>query len=232
MLPSQKWFPTNRTDRAAWFGNFARQFAIFGPLLGFTPAEIQAVLDDNQVVQFLAATITSLEGYRRAVIAYRNILCEGRVGTSKPTFPMNPSFVLPVDRPTGIYQRLDAVVARIRVAPTYTLNIGVQLGIVPRKAETLALHELQPEITVTSMPKSILVVKFVRGQSKGVTIEIQTGKENTWKQAGRFYTSPANLEIPPAEDKSPQEIRLRASYVMENTPVGLFSDVVTAVTTP
>ncbi|MEP7076308.1 MAG: hypothetical protein ABI878_10905 [Acidobacteriota bacterium] len=232
MLPSQKWFPTNRTDRAAWFRNFAANFSVFGPSLGFTPAEIQAVMDDNQAVQFLAATITSLESYRRAVIEYRNNLCEGRAGTPKPTFPMDPNFVLPVDRPTGIYQRLDALVARIRVAPTYSPNIGAQLGIVPRKAETLALHESRPEITVTSMPKSVLVVKFVRGQSQGVTVEIQTGKENTWKQAGRFYTSPANLEIPPAEDKSPEEIRLRARYVMENTPVGLFSDVVTAVTTP
>jgi hypothetical protein len=40
------------------------------------------------------------------------------------------------------------------------------------------------------LPKSILVVKFVRGRTQGVTVEIQTGKDNDWKQAGKFYGSP------------------------------------------
>ena len=232
MLPSQKWFPTNRTERAAWFNNLAKQFTILGPILGFTAAEIQAVTDDNNVVQFLATTIASLESYRKGVIEYRNILCEGRVGATKPTFPLNPSFVLPVDLPTGIYQRLDAIVARIRVAPTYKSEIGAQLGILPQKAEPLAPHDLKPSITVTSMPKSILVVKFVRGRSQGVILELQTGKEDIWKPAGKFYVSPANIEIPPSDNDGPQEVRLRARYVVDDSPAGLYSDVVAVVTTP
>lgn len=53
MIPSSKWFPTALADRAAWYQNFATNFAALAADLGFLPADVTAVNADNATVQAL-----------------------------------------------------------------------------------------------------------------------------------------------------------------------------------
>ena len=63
MRPDQRWFPTNRTERAAWFQNFTNNFAKVAAILGFSPAEVAAVQADNDMVQFLNTKVAALKNY-------------------------------------------------------------------------------------------------------------------------------------------------------------------------
>src|SRR5690349_15322057 len=122
-IPSSRWFPTTLQDRAAWFENFANQFATVAVPLGFTTADLTAAQDDSTCVQGLATAAVTIEAYASAVRHYRITVTEGAIGEPTPSFPnpINPEpLTLP---PAGIFQRLIELVDRIRAAPAYTNEI-------------------------------------------------------------------------------------------------------------
>ena len=131
MIPSQRWFPSSLQDRAAWFNNFATQFAVVGAGLGFTEAEVTAVGADNTAFQKLASITVQLDAYADAVRQFRVVITEGSIGDPNPSFPALPAYTAVTGVSTGIFERLDQLVKRIRVAPSYTDETGALLGIVP-----------------------------------------------------------------------------------------------------
>jgi hypothetical protein len=131
IIPSRTWFPQNLAARAAWFQYFSSQFATVGASLGFTPAEIAVVQDDNTCFQDLASGFVELEAFKDAVRQYRINVTERPVGDPTPAFPAAPA-ITPSELPsTGIFQRLIELVDRIRAATAYTDEIGALLGIMP-----------------------------------------------------------------------------------------------------
>lgn len=233
MIPSNRWFPSSLQERAAWFANFTKQFASVGASLGFTPAEVLAVQDDDSVFEFLASTAVQLDAFRAAVQQYRTIITEGNIGDPTPAFPANVTFALPGPIPTGIFQRLDDNVKRIRTATTYTDEIGALLGILP-VSPTGPQPEvaMQPTVKTVTLPGSVIQVKFVRGNTDGVVIETKIDNADMWSDAGKFFKSPAELVIPENPTNLPRSVQIRARYVDGNTPVGQFSPIVTTATQP
>lgn len=231
MKLSNRWFPTSLQEQAAWCLNFANNIGIVGASLGLTAAEIQLILKDNTVVQFLAYSAIEVDTYRAAVQQYRTIITEGNIGSPTPAFPQAITPTLPEPIPTGIWERLDGYVKRIRVAPAYTDEIGALLGIIPSGPGPTPENEMKPELTPTSLPNSLVQVKFVRGQSDGVVIEMSLDN-GTWSEAGRYFKSPANLVVPENPAKSPRAVALRARYVDGDNPIGQFSNIVTTASQP
>lgn len=231
MIPSSKWFPSSLQERAAWFQNFATQFANVAGALGFMPAQATIVMTDNQDFQFAAAATVEIDAYAAAFRQFRKILTEGDIGSPTPLVP--PDIVLtPVaGAATGIFERLDNLVKRIRVAPAYTDEIGALLGILPSQPNG-STTEPQPVLNAVSMPGSIIEVSFVRGNSNGVIVETKVDNAATWSEAGKFFKSPAELVIPQNPQNLPRSVQMRARYVNGNSPVGQFSDIVSTATQP
>lgn len=232
MKPSSRWFPLSLQDRAAWHANWTANIAVVGASLGLTPAEITSIEDDNTVVQFVASSAVELDAYRSAVQQYRTIITEGDIGSATPAFPAAIALALPEVVATGIWERLDNYVKRIRVAPAYTDEIGALLGILPSEPGPTPENDMVPTLTPTSLPNSLLQVKFVRGNTDGIVVETKIDNAETWSEAGRFVKSPANLVIPENPTNLPRSVQIRARYVDGDTPVGQFSPIVTAATQP
>ena len=232
MIPSHKWFPTSIQERAVWYANFASKFSTVGVSLGFSEADLTAVESDSSIVQFLAFTSGELANFRSAVRQYRTIITEGEIGAPTPAFPANISFVLPTVVPTGIFERLDNIVKRVRVAPNYTAEIGALLGIIPAGPAPQPESGLKPTLAATPMPGNVVEVKFVRGNTDGVVIETKIDNAETWSEAGRYFSSPANLSIPVNPEKLPRAVQIRARYVDKDTLVGQYSFAVTTATQP
>ncbi len=95
-----------------------------GASLGFTGPELDQLKSDNNVIQFLATTATTLDAYHDAVRQYRIIMTEGNTGEATSDFPASISPTLPVIVPTGIFERMEDMVKRTRVALNYTDEIG------------------------------------------------------------------------------------------------------------
>ena len=157
MRPDQRWFPTNRTERAAWFQNFSAQFTVIAASLGFTQADIDGVNADNAIVQYLAGTLLATEGYTRAVVAFQRTILLGKRGANTPNFPALNAPLVPTVPATGVFERLERMVRRIRVAPGYNSEVGALLGIIPRNARRPDVLSVKPTFKVSAGGKAFLI---------------------------------------------------------------------------
>lgn len=234
MIPSQKWFPSSLQERAAWYDNFSTQIGAIGLTLGIgmTAAEITEVGEDNGNIQALATGSVTLDFFAEAYRQYRKIFTEGDIGDPIPDFPASPTFTLPnPSQPTGAFERLVKLVDRIRTSPVYTDELGALLGIIPQKGDDLAVDELKPALKANAMPGNLVQVDFVRGKTDGVQIETLIDGAGGWANAGKYFKSPAQLNIPNGTG-NPHSVQIRARFVMGNNAVGLNSDIIQVVTTP
>jgi hypothetical protein len=230
MIPSNKWFPTNLNDRFIWFQNFNNQLQIIGASLGLAPTDLTATSNDAEWMSFLATTSAAVDAYSDAVRLFRKTITEADLGDPIPAWPADITFTTPVAVPTGIFERLDNLVKRIRVAPAYTPEIGGILGIIPVKGDSLAPTEMKPVLKANAMPANVVEVSFVRGKTDGVSIETNVDGAG-WTTIGKFFSSPAELNVPDGTG-NPHSVQLRARYVDGNELIGLNSDIITVVTTP
>ena len=232
MAPSQRWFPTSLAERSAWFNNFSAQFAVLAVHLGFTPAEVTAVADDNAAFQFAFTEGEKADGYADAARQYRRILTEGKIGEKTPVFPTPPTVGPLPSADTGIFERLDDLVRRIRVAPNYTADDGALLGIIGTTPDPISPDAMQPVMKAKALPANVVEVEFVRGKTDGIALQMQLDNETEWSNAGSFFKSPAMLNIPTGMNGVPRAVRLRARYLQGNAQIGQNSDTVNVTTIP
>lgn len=232
MTPSNNWFPSSLQERAAWFQNFFFQFTQIAAMLGFLPAVVTQVSNDNEDFQFCANQTVEVDAFGSAFRAYRKTVTEGNIGDPAPAYPLNPSAVPPNQVATGIFERLDNLVKQIRVASAYTPEIGALLGIIPAQPGNLIPEEMQPTLKASTLPGSVVQVKFVRGNTNGIVVETKLDNSETWTNAGVYGSSPAVIVIPQNPENLPRAVQIRARYVEGNSPVGQFSDIVSTATQP
>lgn len=231
-IPSPSYFPTSLSARAAWFQNFAIKFAALAANLGFLPADVTAVQADNQTVQDLTNYSHSVDTYAKGVTAYRREVLEGMNGSPAATPPVVPSLGdVDITLP-GVYERLDNLVKRIRLSPTYSIEEGMQLGIVPSKSDPIAPNEMQPSLKQSVLPGNVLQVGFKRGKSTGVTIEVIVDKAPGWVSMGNYFSSPAVVVIPKSDNDLPRAVQVRARYLEKGSQVGQWSETYNCVTLP
>ncbi len=218
-------------ERAAWYLNFNTQIQLIGLTLGLTQDELDTIKNDNAVIQFLATAFVTIKAYTTAVRNYRKVITEGDVGDVTPEFPANMGLALPAVIETGMFERLDTYVGRIRSSAAYTAEIGGLLGIISAHPVPLAPEDMKPDISAEPFQGNVIEVKFVRGKTGGVRIETAVDKAE-WTSHGNFFKSPAPINIPVNEAGLPRQVLIRARYLDGNVPVGIASDVVTVQTIP
>lgn len=232
MVPSSKWFPTALADRAAWFQNFTTNFAALAAGLGFLPADVTANGADNDTVQALTTYSYSVDAFEKGVTAFRKEVLEGNNGSPAAAPPAVPALgATPISLP-GVYDRLDNLVKRIKLSPTYSDEEGKQLGIVPSKSDPISPDLMQPALKCSVLPGNVVNVVFKRGDSGGVVVETMVDKETAWTSKGNFFSSPAVLTIPAGPDNLPRAVQIRARYLEKGVQVGLWSETYNAVTIP
>lgn len=225
-VPSRNWFPASLSERATWFQNFATQFAILAPTLNFDAGQVLSVENDNETVQWLAEVAVMVDHYEKAMTAYRKEMLEGPNFAPNVTLPVPP--VYPVPGPPsdpGIFIRLIELVDRIRVAGNYSTDDGEALGIIPSKPADLIPNELQPDPSLTALPGNVIEVAFKRGKTEGIDVEIEVDNSGTWEHSGKFFKSPGEIVIPQNTQATARSVKLRARYLLDNKPVGQYSEI-------
>lgn len=231
MTPSDRWFPSNFADRAVWFQTFTTAFETIGPALGFSAGEVTAVKNDNAVMQWLVNALPDVDAYNEGLRLFRRTITEGPVDGTEPSLPVLATLPTysPVDQ--GIFERLDNLVKRIRLAAGYSDEEGGQLGIIPKKPGSISPGDAKPALTADTDPDNVVFVKFRKGRFSGIFLQVSIDK-GPWIDQGRFSRSPATLTIPQGPEELPRLVALRARYLDGDTAVGENSDVVVVKTTP
>lgn len=232
VVPSHKWFPQSLAERAAWFQNFASEFENLGTGLGFTAPEIADVTADNISVQQLAQWAVTVDSFSKGMTAFRREVLEGNDGDPPASLPTPPDFSDATIVNPGIFERLDKLVKRIRVAPNYSEEEGQQLGIIGPKSDPIAPGTHPPVLKLTALPANVVNVDFKRGSSDGIQVQTQLDNSGTWTTVGTYFKSPAAVTIPEGPNGLPRSVQVRARYVDGNTPVGDYSAVETISTIP
>lgn len=234
MIPSQSWFPTNLAARAAWYENFANQFAAVALSLGFTANDVSSVTNDNDVFQFLADATVQVKAYEKAIQQYRMIITEGDTGDATPQFPADPSLALPASVETGMFERLNKLVERIRVAPNYTDETGALLGILRSPADSIAPSEAKPSIEVFAAQSgyTFSVVVANRGEADMWEVLILRKGASAWQLVKTAIGKSVDVTVQPGAAGEPEQIQARVQLKKSNQTYGQASDIVYVTVNP
>ena len=234
MIPSHKWFPRILAERAAWYENFANQFADVAVSLDFTANDVNSVNNDNDVFQFLADATVEIDAYKKAIGQYRTIITEGDIGDPNPQFPANPALTLPASVDTGIFERLIKLVERIRAAPNYTDQIGALLGILPTASGSIVEGEVKPTIQTFAAQTGyqFSVVVTGRGESDMWDVLILKKGAGSWQSVKTAVGKSVDVVITPTTAGEAEQIQVRVQLKKNNQNYGQPSDMVYVTVNP
>lgn len=224
------YLPRGLQALAAWFANFNLQFAAFAATLGFDAAQVTAVQNDNNMVQYLAEADTAFKANIDGFRGFRDETLYGDVDGQTATLPAPNLPAAPAAVSIGIIERLINLVDKIKVSDNYTGEIGNQLGIIPPELERRA--EEIPIIKAEAVPDSKISVRFTRSHTDGVAIETKFANGENWNKHGNFGKSPAVLDIERNAGNSPQVVQVRARFLDGNSAVGNYSPIIEVITMP
>ncbi|MFN6962218.1 MAG: hypothetical protein ACK4S4_00460 [Pyrinomonadaceae bacterium] len=235
MRPDQRWFPTSRTERAAWFQNFANEFARVAIDLGFTQADIDAVNADNDVIQYLQRQLISVKAYLTALQTFDREITHGKRSDAVRPVPELPPMPVPAVATAGIFERLERLVRRIRTMPKYTHATGALLGIIPRKPDAAAMLPERPKNFVAKpLPAGYgFKVSVSRLGYPSFIIEIRRQGEAEWTYLATCVgTNSIRCSVEPLAPGKPELIHVRTRMCKGNDPVGQYSDAQVLTLTP
>jgi hypothetical protein len=171
------YLPADDAGKDVWLTNFAAKFSNYALALGFTAADVTAAQADAAYNHWCFISAGQVAAYAQQWTAYKNAARNGD-GTSLGVFPIPPSLGTP---PTAvapnIFGRATALVARIKVSPTYTEAIGQALQIIGadhpvdpttlKPVLTAALDAGQVDVSWLKQGMDALELWVDRGDGKG-----------------------------------------------------------------
>jgi hypothetical protein len=228
--------PRTDPELLVWLNNFHSVFGARALDLGFTPADVHSVMEDAEMFNYLAGDLVpTYKAALQARTAYKNLIKDGPLGEPGGTPPAAPTTgTVPALVAPGIVPRLRALIQRIQLAPGYTQAIGLELGIVSAGGGGASAPAGPPKPTAkaVALPNSQIQIDFVKGGFTGVLIEGRRTGDTEWAPLGVDNFSPYVDTRPPLTPGQAEVREYRLRYLDRDEPVGDFSDIISASTTP
>lgn len=226
--------PKNAAARCDWFTNWNLEFPMHAAALGFTVAEISAIGNEAAWAIYACACAADAQSYGSAWVTWRNQLLEEDSTDPVGPQPMTVLPSMPADPPPlrGILHRFAGQIRRVKAAPAYTAAIGDQLRINPAPLPPPDPATAQPALEAAAEAMFKVRVAWTRQGFAALELQSQRGAETDWTSQGVKTTTEAVDARAPLVAGQPEVRRYRAIYVEDDAPVGLWSAVVSATTTP
>jgi len=223
--PDLRFVPGDWAGQADWFKNWDTNMTGVGLTLGFAAAELVRIHDDYLMLQFLRDAMVTVEAHTDAVTNHRRIMSRGSIGDPTPALPANITLTLPVTAdpvPTGIWQRNNEDVRRVREAPAYTEETGALLGILPVETDA-PTEDVQPTLKVAVEPGYNVKVAGKMMGMDALRIDYQRNGTTAWPLVAYITKLPFEFQITPATPGQPESGRVRGIYILNNVEFGQFS---------
>jgi hypothetical protein len=222
MSSSVGYLPSSDSDKGIWYGNYSAKMATYATLLGFTPAEIAAIVKDGAMYQYILTVQEQIKQYLNNLTGFKSQL-KHAVGqqhlTAVPPLPVIS--VAPAMVSEGVFDRVGKTVKRVKAHPNYTDNIGQDLGIIA-PVQVIDVNTLQPDLTV-KLDAGRPHIKCSKGITDALDLYVDRKDGNGYTLIGRLlkmdYIDTANLP----NGVVLAEWDYKAMYVIGNDNVGLMS---------
>lgn len=213
--------PPKDKDSVVWLKNFAAKLPAYQAALGLTANEITSVSADALMWEWTVAWGEAMRTRSQSVTTFKNQLRDGPAGApaappAPPDYGTPPGPVAP-----DIFGRIGMLVQRLKNHPNYTDTIGRDLGVIAT-GTTEDPASAKPVLTLSIADGGHVNVGWVKGGMDGLRIEADRGQG--W-QFLALDTVPDYLDtapLPPAGQSAAW--KYRAIYVLDDQPVGQWSD--------
>ena len=216
-----------------WCENFKLEFALLASGLGFSAAEILAILADLNWVIYNCRAAADAQSNASAWVQFRDSHLDGDPGLPAgappgSTGPTPPAGAMP---PNGIIARLRAVIQRIKSAPSYNPAMGETLRIVPTSTPTDDTAA-KPDTRGKALPMFKAELRCKRLDFDAVLTRCRRDGETEPANHGLSVGTTFVDERPPAQAGKPEVRTYEQIYVRNNQPVGQWSDSVRVTLQP
>ena len=205
--------------------NFSSKIILYVTLFGLTAPEVDATREDSDYFSWTVNSYFKIETNKKDWTLFKNILKKGEdhvtanPAPSAPTLDTEPRNVAP-----GVVYRFTSLVNRIKAHPNYTTSIGQNLGIEQTATPPLNRDTAQPVLKPVMRGGKVNLL-WKKGKYSGILIE---------KDSGNGFATLDRDFVPDFIDNSPLPARgqsaiwmYRASYLINDEKVGVWSDIVT-----
>jgi hypothetical protein len=237
--PNQTCVPTDLQGQAGWFGNWNAQMQIVGASLGFSPAELDRIKDDNTYLQFMAEAALSVEACRGAMTDFRRGILVRRNGSTTPGYPSAfAGLVLPATGSpvtAGLWDRLNHDIERVRAYPTYTTETGSLLGTNPTQPTAPDVGTLKPGVQVFAAAYGMDASIVVSGREGADQWQVLVARVGTtdWQVLQVGTGKSVDVHFTPGPDENgPVQLQFRIQLRLNNQNYGQVSDIVLATLNP
>jgi hypothetical protein len=240
-MARKKYYPTLIEERGPWHTNLAAKLAIYATTLELSSTETNQAVADNLVLAYgLSSWRINQHTVGPACTAALADLASGTSGDpfvfptvsvpTAPTLPVGITSVLP-----GALDRTFLLVKEIKAKKTYTLAMGLDMGIVgeempPPPPGTVVPPRISLSLNQTPTMQQVLV-KFFKDRHEGIWLESRRGT-GPWEfiiiSSQSPYTDSRALLVP-----GQAEIReYRAMFWDKGQPSGDWCDVAKITVSP
>jgi hypothetical protein len=210
-MSNQGYFPTNEAERSVWLAHFRTKLPVHRVELGFSLDEVNSTLADIDFYIWLVQSWNpAVQKNAVEASAFKALIGTGS-GSELVALPVHVVFdPEPVPVLPGVLTRLFNLIQRIKMATTYNLVVGKDLGIIG--TQSTADSDV-PDFTVTTeRGPTIERVKlnFTKYSHGGVVVESRRNN-GEWEVLGIVVTKPWYDERALLVDTVPEvrEYRLR-----------------------
>jgi hypothetical protein len=229
--PNQSCVPGDLQGQAGWFGNWNAQMQIVGASLGFSPAELDRIKDDNTYLQFMAEAALSVEAYRGAMTDFRRGILVRRNGSTTPDYPSAfAGLVLPATSSpvtAGLWDRLNHDIDRVRSYPTYTSETGSLLGTNPAQPTARDVGTLKPTASYSAAMHGYLFSTVITGREESDAWQVWIRPEGAsdWRLAATATGKSVDYTYDPGETTGPVQLQVYIQLRKNNANYGQPSEI-------
>ena len=173
-MPKSYYLPADDAGKSAWLNNLSAKLPSYSAALGLTAADTASATADAAFFAYCLNSVGQIAAYSQQWTAYKNAARNGTAAAlgALPTPPVlttpAPAMVAP-----GIFGRVTALAARIKVAPGYSDSIGQALQIIGAD-QTVDLTTMKPVITA-QLDAGQVDIGWTKQGMDGIEIQVDRG---------------------------------------------------------
>jgi len=225
-MAKKSYIPNKDADLILWLNNFNAKIPLHAATFGLTAAQVASVNNDTMNWNYWITQVFTFKDESNERVAYKELLLMGPIGVPAGTPPTAPVILPPpVAILPGIIPRIRILAQFIKNHPNYSVVIGQDLGIEGPEDSTVPAT-MKPILTLVPQGGGVNV-KWTKSIADALRIEKQIvstggGLPTPWALLA-IDTEPDYLDTSPVT--APQTWYYRAIYIINDTMVGLWSDV-------